>query len=215
MFSNVSNSAYSGIMTSQRSAIFGGILNRMEDTVDSSVFGGSYNCINYNSCNNNILSGYSNKISYHSCNNSVISGNNNSITCYSGNVIMGGGLFNTITCYSSGSSMFGGEMNSIGNYSCNSSIISSKNSSIDNSNGSVILGGCNLTLNSQDDVVMVPKLISNCGLLTGTISNTNRVEWKLGSTVSSFGLSPSISMDINQYIEVSLDGVTYKLALIQ
>ncbi len=173
--------------------------------------GGSYNQINYASNSNNIFSGYSNVIQCNSSNNSVISGNNNKICCYTNNSTSIGGSFNTLTCYSSSSTIVGGCYNSINECSNYSSIISSVCSTIESSCRSVILGGSNLTLTSENDVVMVPKLISNDSILTGTISNSSRINWKLGSTVSSIGLS----MDVTQYIEVSLDGVTYKLALIQ
>jgi hypothetical protein len=121
-----------------------------------------------------------------------------------------GGSLNTIVCYSSSSTIIGGCLNIINENSPYSSIISSSGSSIESSCRSVILGGSGLTLTSQNDTVMVPKLISNDTILTATISSTNRIGWKLGGTISS-----STTLDTTQYIEVSLEGVIYKLAIVQ
>jgi hypothetical protein len=46
--------------------------------------------------------------------------------------------------------------------------------------------------------------------MTTTISNANPVSWKLGSTAAG-----SVALDEGQYIEVSINGVTYKLAIVQ
>jgi hypothetical protein len=46
--------------------------------------------------------------------------------------------------------------------------------------------------------------------MTTTISNASPVSWKLGSTAAG-----SVSVDTTQYIEVSINGVTYKLAIVQ
>ena len=70
------------------------------------------------------------------------------------------------------------------------------------SNCSVIIGGSNFSLDSCNDVVMVPKLI------TGTFGSM--AAWKLGATASAVGAT----VQTNQYIEVEVNGITYKLALI-
>ena len=68
---------------------------------------------------------------------------------------------------------------------------------------SVIIGGANLCLTSSD-TVYVPTL------MTTTISNAEPVSWKLGSTAAG-----SVTVDTTQYIEVSINGSIYKLAIVQ
>jgi hypothetical protein len=45
--------------------------------------------------------------------------------------------------------------------------------------------------------------------MTTTISNVNPVSWKLGTTASG-----SVTVDTTQYIEVSINGQVYKLAIV-
>jgi hypothetical protein len=46
--------------------------------------------------------------------------------------------------------------------------------------------------------------------MTTTISNVEPVSWKLGTTASG-----SVTVDTTQYIEVSINGAIYKLAVVQ
>jgi hypothetical protein len=184
-------------------------LNSLKSSFDSSIFGGSYNCVDYNSSSANILSGYSNKIFCDSNNNSILSGNNHIICCYSNNSSLVAGNFNTINCHSSSSAIIGGRCNIIDKYANYSSIIGSEYSTIFCSNRSIIIGGSNLILNQQDDAVLVPKLISQNAILTGTISNATPTSWKLGDVVNDATI-----FDTTRYIEISIDGTTYKLALV-
>jgi hypothetical protein len=137
-------------------------------------------------------------------------GNGNIIDYTSKNSVHIGGFSNTISNSSFASTIISGQSNIIDIDSTYSSIISSNNSSIISSNRSVIISGDGLSLNGESDVVMVPKLIANETLQTGTISNVNRTEWKLGSTVS--GVATMINTG---WIEVSLNGITYKLAIVE
>jgi hypothetical protein len=68
---------------------------------------------------------------------------------------------------------------------------------------SVILGGASLCL-STSNTVYVPTL------MTTTISNVEPVSWKLGTTASG-----EVTVDTTQYIEVSINGTIYKLAIVQ
>jgi hypothetical protein len=68
---------------------------------------------------------------------------------------------------------------------------------------SVILGGASLCLTTSN-TVYVPTL------MTTTISNVDPVSWKLGSTAAG-----SVTVDTTQYIEVSINGTIYKLAVVQ
>jgi hypothetical protein len=70
-------------------------------------------------------------------------------------------------------------------------------------NNSVILGGASLCL-STSNTVYVPTL------MTTTISNVEPVSWKLGTTASG-----EVTVDTTQYIEVSINGAIYKLAIVQ
>ena len=135
-----------------------------------------------------ILGGEYNDI-FNSCSSTIIGGRSNLIYGASGSICSRhtsiiGGADNTI-CGSLYSSIIGGQLNSM-----------------TASNYSVIIGGSNFNLDSCSDVVMVPKLI------TGTFGSM--AAWKLGATASAVGAT----IDEEQYIEVEVNGITYKLALI-
>ena len=135
-----------------------------------------------------ILGGEFNDI-FNSCSSTIIGGRSNSIYGASGSICSSntaiiGGANNTI-CGSLYSSIIGGQLNSM-----------------TASNYSVIIGGSNFNLDSCSDVVMVPKLI------TGTFGSM--AAWKLGATASAVGAT----VQTDQYIEVEVNGITYKLALI-
>jgi hypothetical protein len=114
-----------------------------------------------------------------------------------------GGCRNTIDNCSCQSSILGGYYNYVVFGSCYSSIIGGCRNTISGISNSAIIGGANLCLTSNN-TVYVPTL------MTTTISNINPVSWKLGTTASG-----SVTVDTTQYIEVSIDGVTYKLAVVQ
>lgn len=135
-----------------------------------------------------ILGGEYNDI-FNSCSSTIIGGRSNLIYGASGSICSRhtsiiGGADNTI-CGSLYSSIIGGQLNSM-----------------TASNYSVIIGGSNFNLDSCSDVVMVPKLI------TGTFGSM--AAWKLGATASAVGAT----VQTDQYIEVEVNGITYKLALI-
>jgi hypothetical protein len=135
-----------------------------------------------------ILGGEFNEI-FNSCSSTIIGGRSNSIYGASGSICSSntsiiGGADNTI-CGSLYSSIIGGQLNSMTASNC-----------------SVIIGGSNFSLDSCSDVVMVPKLI------TGTFGSM--AAWKLGATASAVGAT----VQTDQYIEVEVNGITYKLALI-
>ena len=135
-----------------------------------------------------ILGGEFNDI-FNSCSSTIIGGRSNLIYGASGSIC------------SSNTSIIGGANNTICG-SLYSSIIGGQLNSMTASNCSVIIGGSNFSLDSCNDVVMVPKLI------TGTFGSM--AAWKLGATASAVGAT----VQTNQYIEVEVNGITYKLALI-
>ena len=158
-----------------------------------------------------ILGGNDTKLKYTSY-SSVVGGACNIITnwispqsysCRSKGVAIVGGYKN---CIRGGyySSIITGKDNFLDGSSNFSSIISGCNNQITSSTSSVIIGGTNLELSGQTDVVLVPKIT------TATISNAQLALWKLGTTQSS--LAPTLS---SQYVEVSINGVVVKLAVIQ
>ena len=156
------------------------------DSVQSFILGGCESCllgVQYSG----ILGGEYNDI-VNSCSSTIIGGRSNLIYGYrasiSTNAAIIGGANNTI-CGSLYSSIIGGQLNSM-----------------TASNYSVIIGGSNFNLDSCNDVVMVPKLI------TGTFGSM--AAWKLGATASAVGAT----VQTDQYIEVEVNGITYKLALI-
>ena len=183
---------------------YGSIINsrgaRICNSVDSTIINARSGEISIGSCYSSIVNGTELKI-YCSC-HSLISGRQNAI-CNSNYTFLfsqqsyiggkshhsfiGGGMDNRICTNSSCSSIIGGYGNTI----CNS-----KNS--------VIIGGCEVLLDSQNDVVYVPSLMS------GTVSATQSATWKFGKQVTLCNLT----MCDQQYLEVSVDGVAYKLAII-
>ena len=102
------------------------------------------------------------------------------------------------------STIISGKDNFLDGSSNFSSIISGCNNQITSSTSSVIIGGTNLALSGETDVVLVPKIT------TATISNAQLALWKLGTTQST--LAPSLA---DQYVEVSINGVVVKLAVVQ
>ena len=135
-----------------------------------------------------ILGGEYNDI-FNSCSSTIIGGRSNLIYGASGSIC------------SSNTSIIGGANNTICG-SLYSSIIGGQLNSMTASNCSVIIGGSNFSLDTCSDVVMVPKLI------TGTFGSM--AAWKLGATASAVGAT----VQTDQYIEVEVNGITYKLALI-
>ena len=135
----------------------------------------------------------------------ILGGEYNDIVCSCSSTIIGG-RSNLIygsseSIYSKHTSIIGGVDNTICG-SLYSSIIGGQLNSMTASNYSVIIGGSNFNLDSCNDVVMVPKLI------TGTFGSM--AAWKLGATASAVGAT----VQTDQYIEVEVNGITYKLALI-
>ncbi len=174
------------IYNSCESFILGGCENCIEGVQHSGILGGEFNDIT-NSCSSTIIGGRSNEIRCNVEKSSIIGGQNNYIGGYgtlTKNVTIIGGSDNRI-CGSLYSSIIGGQLNSMTASNC-----------------SVIIGGSNFSLDTCSDVVMVPKLI------TGTFGSM--AAWKLGATASAVGAT----VQTDQYIEVEVNGITYKLALI-
>jgi hypothetical protein len=105
---------------------------------------------------------------------------------------------------SSHSFIGGGMDNRICGNSCCSAIIGGYSNIICNSMRSVIIGGCSAIIDSQNDVVYVPSLMSS------PVTSTQSATWKFGKQVTQCNLT----MCNQQYLEVSVDGMVYKLALI-
>jgi hypothetical protein len=185
----------SAIAYSTNVVIIGSNEGLIVESVQSFILGGCENClgilggyfiggVQYSG----ILGGEFNEI-FNSCSSTIIGGRSNSIYGASGSICSSntsiiGGADNTI-CGSLYSSIIGGQLNSMTASNC-----------------SVIIGGSNFSLDTCSDVVMVPKLI------TGTFGSM--AAWKLGATASAVGAT----VQTDQYIEVEVNGITYKLALI-
>jgi hypothetical protein len=185
--SNGGETTTSAIAYSTNVVIIGANEGLITDSVQSFILGGCENCIE-GVQHSGILGGEFNDIT-NSCSSTIIGGRSNSIYGASGsicskNTSIIGGANNTI-CGSLYSSIIGGQLNSMTASNC-----------------SVIIGGSNFSLDTCSDVVMVPKLI------TGTFGSM--AAWKLGATASAVGAT----VQTNQYIEVEVNGITYKLALI-
>ena len=175
------------ITTSTNVVIIGSNEGFIMESDQSFILGGCESClvgVQYSG----ILGGEYNDIVC-SCSSTIIGGRSNLIYGASGSIC------------SSNTSIIGGANNTICG-SLYSSIIGGQLNSMTASNYSVIIGGSNFNLDSCNDVVMVPKLI------TGTFGSM--AAWKLGATASAVGAT----VQTDQYIEVEVNGIIYKLALI-
>lgn len=181
------NTITSAICNSSKSVVIGANEGFICTSNQSFVLGGNDNELR-NVSDSGIIGGMYQDI-VNSCSSTIIGGRGNLIYGFSGSIsscnatIIGGS--NNAICGSLHSSIIGGQLNSMTASNC-----------------SVIIGGSNFTLDSCNDVVMVPKLI------TGTFGSM--AAWKLGATASTVGAT----VQTNQYIEVEVNGITYKLALI-
>jgi len=175
----------------------------------------SYVC---NSCNSTIINARSGCILGGSCYSSIINGTELNIYCSNHALVSGrqssisksefSFIFGQQASISKSSHSFigGGMDNRICGNSCCSAIIGGYSNIICNSMRSVIIGGCSAIIDSQNDVVYVPSLMS------GPISSTASSTWKFGATASS---GSGLSLVTDQYIEISINGTSYKLAIVQ
>ena len=121
---------------------------------------------------------------------------------YAQNSVVIGGFKNYLNPGNSDSSIIGGRCNTFTCYSSRSSIISAYSATMSNSCNSVIIGGVGLILDSKNSVVHVP------AIMTSAVSGLTNSTWKLGSNTT----GTSLTLDTTNYIEISIDGVTHKLA---
>ncbi len=215
LFNNIYNSAYSSIVGGHNNlhnsaySLVSGYRNELISGNNLSILGGQYNFIGTSS-NSSIVGGDNNNISQ--VNKSIISGGSNNYINYSGYSSITGGQSNTISTAGSynSNSIIGGFSNLISNdasrssiiggyqnivSAAGSSIISSQYSSI-SSNGSVILGGTNLTL-SDSNTVLVPTLKIDSVTDSGTAS----------VKVLTYGPTKNVEY-VNLYTEVTYSGMT-------
>jgi hypothetical protein len=170
---------------SLHSSVIGGCNHDMRNTCGSVILGGQENDV-CDSTMSNILGGSSNCINSYNFMSNILGGYQNQIYGTSSLSTIIGGSNNNICFNSIGSQIIGGDSNSI----CDSC-------------GTTIIGGSNITLNGYCHVVVVPQLI------TGTISNPTFSTWKLGTAIN----EGSLILDNTKFIEVEINGQTYKLAL--
>ena len=184
---------YNRMYAAYQSSVIGGNSNILGEyyssyTYNSSIIGGSCNNLKFNS-SNTILGGDCNNISY--TNRSTIIGG------YNNNINPSG--YNSVTIIGSGNSYINGSKPVNTNYS---SIISSNNSGIYNSYNSSIIGGSNLFLSGDSNVVLMPSIMTS--FITPGYSPASGFKWKLGGY-------NKIPIPVTGYIEVSINGVVYKL----
>ena len=180
---------YNRMYAAYQSSVIGGNSNILGEyyssyTYNSSIIGGSCNNLKFNS-SNTILGCDCNNISY--TNRSTIIGG------YNNNINPSG--YNSVTIIGSGNSYINGSKSY-------SSIISSNNSGIYNSYNSSIIGGSNLFLSGDSNVVLMPSIMTS--VITPGYSPASGFKWKLGGY-------NKIPISVTGYIEVSINGVVYKL----
>jgi hypothetical protein len=138
------------------SSIISGYKNTLSSSSYTSQLGGSCNSLS-SSNNSSSIGGCKNSISGSSL-SSIVGGDKNSLTFNSHKSSIIGGCSNSIYYYSQLSSIVGGCCNCINYYSCYSSIVGGVKNCIRLSGRSVILGGNNLCLDTENDIVLVSKL---------------------------------------------------------
>jgi hypothetical protein len=157
-------------ISSKDSAIVGGQNNTLSCySRYNSILGGRYNSISPYTYNSSIIGGFLNKICVASNYSSIIGGQNNDLNCSSTHALIISGVCNILTCFSSNSIIIGGSFN-IMYCSSFSSIISSGFSTASNSNGSLIIGGCNNSICGATN-----SMIINATNITLTASNTTYI----------------------------------------
>lgn len=177
----------SAICNSSKTVVIGANEGFICTSNQAFILGGNENQL-CNVSNSGIIGGVYQDI-VNSISSTIIGGRSNLIYGFSGSIS------------SCNATIIGGSTNAICG-SLYSSIIGGQSNSMTASNNSVIIGGSCFSLDSCSDVVMVPKLI------TGTFGSM--ASWKLGATASTVGAT----VQTDQYIEVEVNGITYKLALI-
>jgi len=144
---------------SRFSSIVGGKQNTLSGHSNySSIVGGKQNELFDNSYNSSMIGGNKNKLSGHSCNSSMIGGKDNTLYIHSCNSSIVSGRYNKLYDHSCNSSIVGGYCNELFNHSKYSSIVGGYKNSLSGSLRSVIIGGQNLSLTSENDTVLVPIL---------------------------------------------------------
>ena len=137
------------ILCSEDNAIIGGFCNLISGGPTGSWFstivGGQFNCISFESEDNSIIGGYGNIISNCSYENSIVSGKNNQIKCYIGYSSIISGQCNSIYYAGDRNSIIGGYRNQICYFSFNTAIIGGCDSLSYYARQSSIIGG---TLNN-------------------------------------------------------------------
>jgi len=161
---------------SNYSSIVGGCNNQLTyNSSYSSIIGGYNNQLTYNSSYSSIIGGYNNQLTDNSYFSSIVGGCNNQLTYNSSfsSIIGGfcnqltdnsyfssiiGGFCNQLTDNSYFSSIIGGFCNQLTGSSSYSSIVGGSNNQLTCSQRSVIIGGQNLSLIGENDIVLVPSL---------------------------------------------------------
>lgn len=148
------------ILCSEDNAIIGGFCNLIyggpTGSWFSTIVGGQFNCIGYESEASSIIGGSENTINYCSYESSIINGRNNTISCYIGYSSILGGNFNTICYAGDRNSIIGGYRNSIGCFTFNNTIIGGRDNEnfLFSSNTSIIGGKLNRIEYSDDSVII-------------------------------------------------------------
>lgn len=171
-YNQLTGSSYSSIVggksnqltdNSYNSSIVGGCNNQLTCcSNNSSIVGGCLNELTDNSAFSSIVGGTSNQITNNSGLSSIIGGCNNQLTNHSHYSSIIGGYCNQLTDDSNNSSIIGGCNNQIIGNSNYSSIVAGRDNTLSGSCRSAIFGGQNLSLISENDTILVPKLkVSN------------------------------------------------------
>ena len=200
--STIQNSNQSGIISSCGTLVSGSYYSSIINSTGIYDLGVGYNIpsVLYNSNRSSIISSYVAGIA--DANSSVLLGTEQySYICNSNTSVIIAANEGAI-CFSQQSAIIGGCYNNI-DYSNRSTIIGSICSCVVGSTGSMIIGGsCNEIINT-DDVILIPTLT------TSTFSAGNFDKWKLGKTASG-----NVTLDAEQYIEVEINGIVYKLGVV-
>jgi hypothetical protein len=141
------------------STVIGGDWNRVVDSQKSGVFAGSGNHVTSQSNHSVVIGGHCSHIDGSSSCSAVLGGICSQILSCSSYSSTIGGQRSIISDNSSKSTIIGGDRNVVECTSHNSSIIGGFQNIVSGSSDSVIIGGNNLTLNNQNETVLVPNFI--------------------------------------------------------
>jgi hypothetical protein len=169
-FNLIAGAPTNTLSTTSYSSMIGGSNNTNDNSFASSVIGGINNCID-DGIRSSIIGGLNNTIDTNS-DATILGAQNSLIDGFSRYSAIIAGQCNELRDTATNTAIIAGYRNRICGVSIRSSIIGGSTNTIDDSRRSLILGGQNLTLTSEDDTVLVPNLIVDNNISFNNVAGT-------------------------------------------